>query len=578
MTTLSLWFNYSVLGNGPNATGYHVVNFLLHFFNAWLLYQLALLALKRDGAAFLAAAIWAVHPIATEAVTSIVGRADLLAAMSVLGGLLLYAKRRGPGAAATLFAVATLGVFAKENAAVLIGLMLLWELSFGEGIAGVKARWMEYAAVLASLVVLFAVRQAVLGSLPVPQPVYVDNPIRGADFVTGRLTAIKVIGLDLWLLLVPWGLSADRSFGEIALATPADVWAWLALVVVSAILTLAILRYRKDRLVFWAAGFFAIALLPTSNLLIAIGATMAERFLYLPSVGFAVVVSALLYRWNAQRARMLITLLLVLYVGRTFARNSNWNDDYALASADTVTAPRSFRLHDMLAKALFERDPKGNLDQAIAEQEKSWDILRMLPPERSSEFPPTFLGIYYSIKGDHAKSLEVLLKAREISRALEKQYDDIQKAAGRPLTTRAAFPLLYTNLANDYLNLGNVPEAIEALRYARGLSPKAMEAWEGLALAYATSGDPASAAAMMMAKGQLDGFSAGTVSALRELYGKMPDAACAFTGNGLNGQCPRVKTDLCRGSAELVQAFTEARMPADAAQSRENAVRQWGCQ
>jgi protein O-mannosyl-transferase len=97
VTTLSLLFNYAVLGNGQNAAGYHVVNFLLHAINVWLLYELALLLFRRAGPAFFAAALWAVHPIGTEAVTSIVGRADLLAAMSVLGGLLLYIRGRDRG-------------------------------------------------------------------------------------------------------------------------------------------------------------------------------------------------------------------------------------------------------------------------------------------------------------------------------------------------------------------------------------------------------------------------------------------------------------------------------------------------
>ena len=115
VTTLSLLFNYAVLGNGPNAAGYHAVNFLLHAMNVWLLYELALILFRRAGPAFFAAALWAVHPIGTEAVTSIVGRADLLAAMSVLGGLLLYVKGQRPWKPIALFAIATAGVFAKEN-------------------------------------------------------------------------------------------------------------------------------------------------------------------------------------------------------------------------------------------------------------------------------------------------------------------------------------------------------------------------------------------------------------------------------------------------------------------------------
>jgi protein O-mannosyl-transferase len=574
VTTLSLLVNYSVFGNGPNGSGYHVVNFLLHAVNVWLLYELALLLFRRAGPAFFAAALWAVHPIGTEAVTSIVGRSDLLAAMAVLGGLLLYVKRRGYWVTGCLFAIATAGVFAKENAAVLPALMLLWDLSFGEG----KWRWRDYAAVAASLLVLALVRHAVLSALPLAQPVYVDNPLRGADFLTGRWTAIKVVGLDLWLLLLPLGLSCDRSFDQIPLARLGDPLAWMSLLLIVAILAVAILRYRKDRAVFWAAGFFGIALLPTANLVFPIGAMMAERFLYLPSVAFAVMAAALLYRLkNQQHAKIALAVLLVLYAGRTLARNPDWKDDLSLASADIQTAPRSFRLHDMLAKALFEQDARRNIDRAIAEEKKSWEILQGLPPERSSEFPPTFLGIYYSVKGDYSKSAAVLLKAQEISRALENSYDDEQRAHGRPLTARAGFPQLYFNLANDYLNLGNFGGAVDALRYGRGLSPAAPEAYDGLSIAYAAAGNLPMAAATVAAKAQLDGFQPATLAAIRDLYRKMPDAACAFTGTQLNLGCPRVKTDLCQGAADLAQAFTDARQPGRAAEYQKNAAQHFGC-
>ena len=431
VTTLSLLFNYAVLGNGPNAAGYHAINFLLHAINVWLLYELALLLFRRAGPAFFSAALWAVHPIGTEAVTGIVGRADLLAAMSVLGGLLLYIRSQRRWAPVALFAISIAGIFAKENAAVLLGLMLLWDLSFGEGKASVMRRWRNYAAVAASLVVLVLVRYAVLGGLPPAQPVYVDNPLRGVDFGTARWTAIKVVGLDLWLVLVPLALSCDRSFDQIPLAGWSDPWAWLSLLAVVAILAFALVRYRKDRVAFWAAGFFGIALLPTSNLIFPIGATIAERFLYLPSVGFAVAAAALLYRLkNEQFAKTALIVLLVLYAGRTLARNPDWKDDLSLASADVNTTPRSFRLHDMLAKALFDRDSQRNIDRAIAEEEKSWAIVKALPPARSSEFPPAFLGIYYSIEGDYAKSIDVLLRAREISRVQEKASTTISARTG----------------------------------------------------------------------------------------------------------------------------------------------------
>ena len=591
VTTLSLLFNSAVLGNGTSPAGYHAVNFLLHAINVWLVFELAWLLFRAVQPAFFAAALWAVHPICTESVAGIVGRADLLAAMAVLGGLLLYAKRQGGWVTVCLFAISTAGVFAKENAAVLLGLMLLWDLSFANGKPRLLARWPAYAAVAASLVVLAWARHAVLGSLPVPQPVYVDNPILGADFFTARLTAIKVIGLDLWLLLFPLGLSSDRSYNQVRLSAWSDPWAWVAMLVVVAILALAFARYRRDRLAFWLAGFFAIALLPTANLLFPIGALMAERFLYLPAVAFAIALVALLGRLKGGSYTVtVVTVLAVLYAGRTFARNAAWNNDLTLATADVQTTPESFRLHDMLAKALFEQDARRNIDRSIQEEEKSWAILAPLPPARSSEFPPTFLGVYYAAKADldpansrawYAKSLAVLEKAREISQAAAKAYDDLQRARGAPPTERSGFQQLYFNLANACLNLGRYQEAIDALRYGRGLNPAALEAFDGMEVAYAAAGNLRMAAVSLVEKAQVDGFQPATLGAIREAYRKIPDGSCAFVQQGtawqLNLNCPVVKSDLCLAWSDLAQAYADARQPAQSRALRDAAVSRYGC-
>src|ERR1035441_3959481 len=72
VTLISFLWNYAVLGNGENGTGYHQANFLLHAINVLLVYELALLLFRRRREpAFFAAALWAVHPIHTECVTNV---------------------------------------------------------------------------------------------------------------------------------------------------------------------------------------------------------------------------------------------------------------------------------------------------------------------------------------------------------------------------------------------------------------------------------------------------------------------------------------------------------------------------
>ena len=402
LTTATFLFNYAVLGNGQHAAGYHAVNILLHLVNVWLLFLLASGFFGRAWPAFFTAALWAVHPIATEAVTNLVGRSDELAGMAVLGGLLLYQRTATLGgwrmalAAAGLFAIGVLGGLAKELAVTLIGLMLLWDVVRGTGSwrEWLGLRWPFYLAALSALCVFFAARWRVLGGDPPAEIPYVDNPLAYADFWTAKLTALKVIGLELWLMVFPVRLSCDRSYDQIPLSGWSDPAAWAAALIVGGLLAVAMLRRRQDPPMFWCAGFCAITLLLTSNLVIAIGSVMAERFLYLPSTAFALAVTALAFRSKWQRyAPVALGLLISLYAVRTYLRNADWKDDLTLASHDVAIVPQSFKMHSMLARALLDRS-RSNIDASIHEAEIAWGIVRRLPRARVFTQTPTNLGIY----------------------------------------------------------------------------------------------------------------------------------------------------------------------------------------
>jgi protein O-mannosyl-transferase len=589
LTTLSFLFNYAVLGNGENAAGYHIVNVLLHTVNVLLVFQLASLLFRERKPALLAAALWAVHPVLTESVANIAGRADLLGTMAVLGGLLLYIRSESRWTAAALFVVTLAGLFSKESAAVLPGLMLLWDITYGVGLRGGGARRRaSYGAVLSAVLVMLAVRYWVFSAAPVPEMPFVDNPLRWAGFATARWTAVKMIGIDLLLLVFPLHLSSERGFDQISLATPTDLAAWLAFAAVAAILVAVIVRYRRDRLMFWAAGAFGIALLPVSNLVVTIGATMAERFLYLPSIAFAIAVVALLERVQDRApVRIAIAALIAVLACRTIMRNWDWQDNLTLVRADVRGAPRSARLQDMLAASLFAQDPARNLDAAIQAAETAWNILRVLPPGRVYQQTPARLGAYYRLKGDAAavpekrgwyeKAAAVLLRARESSQAIEKAYDQAQLDHGKPLATRVAYQPLYADLGLAYMRLGQPVAAVEAYRYGREVDPRTPALYDLLATAYAAEGDGHRVGSTLLAKTLLLGPTAESLGQLSSVYG---ESSCAVDRGGgwlkLNEACPQIQEDLCAADRDLADLLRKARLPQPAAQFGERADRR-GC-
>src|SRR5262245_42639498 len=253
LTTLSYLFNYALLGNATQPTGYHVVNLVLHWANAFLVYLLALALLGAFWPAFWTGVLFAVHPLATEAVTNVVGRADLMATLAVLGGLLLYAKaRRVPGLKALpwlagLAVAAAAGVLSKESAVALLGLMVAWDLlvARGEG-----ARVAGYVAVLPAALLLWSLRVRFAENLGPRMQLFGDNPLFGAAFWAARATAVKVIGQEIALLVWPRWLSCDYSYDQIpVVAWRAGPWengkAVLALAAVAALAVLAVRASRR---------------------------------------------------------------------------------------------------------------------------------------------------------------------------------------------------------------------------------------------------------------------------------------------------------------------------------------------
>jgi hypothetical protein len=423
LTTLSYLFNYAVLGNGDRPAGYHWVNLLLHIANVLLVY---LLARPWTSYALPAALLWAIHPVLTESVTNIVGRADLLAALGTLAALWFYTERPKfwPVGVA---AATTIGVFSKESAVVIPLLLPLFDSNRRRLMVGL-------AAVVAPIAGMLLARQAVLAdALPRSIP-FTDNPLVSADFWTAKLTALSVLGRYCWLLVWPARLSADYSWAQIP---PASDWA--ALLTAAAVAGAGLLWRRRALL--WAA----IAILPTANLLFLTGTIMAERFLYFPSIAFALCLASV-WRWRA--GRIAVCAIVLTFGARAWFRNRDWHDDRSMAESLIRTSPASFKAHSLLTSELA----RAHADPALvaAEAEKSLAPLDPLSDAQNSEDTWRVAGEYFASAGRYARSAEVLERCWGIVEARQRLHpDQVYPAAGGVLAM----------LASDYIALGRLDDA-----------------------------------------------------------------------------------------------------------------------
>ncbi len=495
LTTLSYWFNYTALRNADRPLGYHVVNAALHIANAALvLYLIAGLSGSLwAGAA--AGALFAAHPIATEAVTNIVGRADLFAAFFTLAGLLAHIRGRRWLAWAAFAG----GVLSKENAAILVPLVVLYDWLYRRD--QLMGRFRAYApnAYVGFLIVFaawWAGKDLQLwkygGRIINP----LRNPLVGADWLPAQLTALKTLALQLWLLVWPQDLICDYSVNqiplvELPLSFARDWPAFAAALVLLALAAVAVLM-RKRPLLAFASGWLLIALMPTSNLYALLGSLMGERYLYLPSVGFCAIVALALARlphWLRPSAAVAAAVLVGLCAGRTFQRNDDWRNETTLWAAAVRVGPNNAVARSNHALSLFEDyksknpAPAGQLERAIAEAQRAIEIYRPFPQAWAN------LGIFHMARADakagtnttdvlkaraaYLEAVDALETASNLDRRqnTERRKQMVNEGVVEKWLFDTGDPQIHLSFATAMFKSGRTDQAQAIAEYARKLAP-----------------------------------------------------------------------------------------------------------
>lgn len=579
LTTFSYLFNYTILGNAENPAGYHVLNVLLHVANVLLVFRLARKLLAGWASlqtCVVIAALWAVHPVLTESVTNVAGRADLLAALGVLCGLLMYIQACETIGAPRVWWLVGLGVstglcvLSKENGVILPALLVLYELSVRADTkpartAGRRMLLWGICATLPAIAIMAALRTLALSkSSPAEWP-YVDNPIVGASFWTGRLTVIHVLARYLKLAFWPWTLSSDYSYAQIPLArgNMSDWLAWGALAVTIA-LTAVFSRRNKAVLFFSSVAF--LGLLPASNLLFPIGTVMAERLLYLPLIGFVAVFVLAAEKFAANwkiSAPVVVSFFVVLaaaFCVRTIMRNPDWTSDRTMAEAGVLSSPESFKMHRLLAAEILQTDssPTG-VARAVHEADRSVSILSKLPDKWSIPEPWTLAANCHLaqgnlLTGDRAKSefetaVKLADRSIEIARASHAAF--CSRGGGAPIEPENADANRIIAAAS--LRLNQSQSALQSALKARQLEPNNPDTYRQIAEAYLGQ-QKAEEAAITLAEGAFATGSEELRGDLIRLYEQsdLDGQKCAVVagprGPALNSNCELVRRDLCEAT------------------------------
>jgi tetratricopeptide (TPR) repeat protein len=355
---------------GLNAIAYHVVNVLFHCGVTVIVFLILRRLLPESrtsvyiSAPFLAALLFAVHPIHTEAVTWIACLPDVAFTFLYLLSLYFYTKS---GMLKSGSYVASVGCFAlaaffKEPALTLPAILFAYDLTLRQerpSWSDCAKRFVPYFAVAA---VYFAMRISALGAF---------KPGRPHHQFSAHQNAINVFPLFanyLGKLLLPVNLNA---FYVLHPVTSLQEWRELiALAVTAGAVALWVVAFRKNKVAFLSILLLVLPLLPVLYIPAVGENTFAERYLYLPSVGY-VFLLALFISWAALRlpngARVIATAFLLLagaFAIGTVNRNKVWQNEYTLWADTVESSPESAFAHCKLGHAYRHRKmPREAIEQ-----------------------------------------------------------------------------------------------------------------------------------------------------------------------------------------------------------------------
>ena len=346
-----------------NPAGFHLTNLLLHILNVILIYFLIFKLTASESISFLTALFFAVHPIHTESVTWIKNRQDLLACLFFLSALLFFIKSRlsrkvGSGIILYFLALFSflLALYSKEMAISLPLILGAYTLLFYSP-SEYKAGFVKILPFLALAGFYLLFKKYILGALISAEHAY------KIDIYPHILVVIKTIGYYLYLLIAPFNLCADHAFTiPKSFFTPAVFLPALLLCVLPLILARGYFRlkspgFKRDtahlKLFLLGILWIFLTLLPVSNIIFLARRPIAEQRLYIPSLGFCILLALMVRRFTASEKRSIsgrilkylavtfFIFLLLLYSFTAFWRNFDWQSPLYFWSRTLKASPHS---------------------------------------------------------------------------------------------------------------------------------------------------------------------------------------------------------------------------------------------
>ncbi len=558
---------FELVGNRPLFA--HFFSILCYILSGFLLYLL-LDKLRPPASqtssivpfALIVTLLWFFHPVHTEVVANIKGLDEILALCFVLLAslkVLDFLENRSNLSLVGIGVFFFLGMLSKESAVTWLALVPLMVFFFTS--YSLRQALPAYLALVTSFTVWFALRHGVVGSSVAGVADNVMNdPFLGASSAEKHATIFLTLGKYLQLLVWPHPLTFDYYPWHIALVDWDHPGVIFSVVLYGVLVIFAVRGFLKKQMWSFAVLFFLAAISITSNIVFSVGVFMGERFLFVPSISFAIattlVFTTLMPRWvkrHATRRNMTLIALgavLLVYSVLTIRRNAVWRNNLTLATHDADIRPYGAKSNTMAGGALIEEASKPeneamrsrmlqrateHLQRAISSYPEYIDALLLmgnaqwnytndarqsLPyylevlqinPEHSSAWNNIVYVLDNSDDADYKIAVSKRLLVYDpprlslylfLGRTYGQQKNDLVNARLFLEKGRALFPEepeLLSNLGTVYALQNENEKAIEVLEVARSVNPNDAVVLQNLGLLYYSIGQ------MEQAKACFDG-------------------------------------------------------------------------
>ena len=514
MVTLAL--EYEFFGKNPQVS--HFFNVILYILTAFLLYRILKALFLPDKKIpwlfhipFVTTMLFMAHPIHTEVVANIKGRDEIMAflgSLLTLWYILKFIDNEKILYLVYAFVCFFLALMSKEIAATFVFIIPLVLFFFR------KPAFKKYLLVLtplaAATLLIFVIRQAVFAGLKsVPSQELLDNPFIQATLAQKYATIMYTLGLYLKLLFIPHPLTWDYYPYHIPLVGFSDLRTIIPIFIYLMLAVVAIIFLKKRSILSFVIIGFVVSLAPVSNIFFPVGTFMAERFLYLPSLFFCLLLAwavAIKLPTILKQAKQfqtvsgsLVLIVLVLFSIRVIARNKDWKDDRTLYTHDVEISVNSARGNDIAGEwyAWMANQP----DYASQRQECFEKAVYHL--RRAVEIHPKYqnamfqLGnLMYDYKKDidstfyfYTRVLELDSNEKSVLRNTGLLLPSITDTAKKSKICRRLYELnpnnfdIVYNLALTY-GFTNLSEAVPLMLKAYALQPQKAEVMKFLGSAY----------------------------------------------------------------------------------------------